>query len=395
MRRTGATDDSIAAFEAALAVASDDKRRCMALIGIAEGLRIADRHNNALEVLGDAEGAAIQEGLVNEQARIHYLRGNVYFPLGNIDGCLAEHEKALAFARQVNSTEGEALALGGLGDAYYLRGHMRSACEQFRACIKLCRDRGYGYIEVANRHMIGWSRIHLMEFAGALEDGLEAAELAAKVSNPRAEVLGLLLAGWVCSELGKFEEARNYTRRTLDLALSIGANNFAGQALRILAQISAAQGRMGEALEHADRAVKIIRKVGLTFIGPSVLAIKAAVTEDVEEAARTMREAESILDAGCVAHNHVWFARTAIDHAVAIGAWDQAEHYATRLEDYTREQPLAWPDFMIARARALAAWGRGTRSRELVVELEHLRECAVQHGLVLAMPQLDEALAAA
>jgi class 3 adenylate cyclase/tetratricopeptide (TPR) repeat protein len=395
LRHTGATQESIAAFEAALETANDNKLRCMAMIGMAEGLRIADRHSRALEVLETAEAAAVQEGLVNERVRIHYLRGNVYFPLGNIDGCLAEHEKALAFARQVNSAEGEALALGGLGDAYYLRGHMRTACEQFRACIKLCRDQGHGYIEVANRHMIGWSRIHFMEFAGALEDALESAKLAAKVSNQRAELLGLMLAGCVYCELGQLEEARTYTRRALDLALSIGANNFAGQALRILAQISAAQGRMGEALEHADRAVKIVRKVGLTFIGPSVLAVKAAVTEDVEEAARTMQEAESILDAGCVAHNHIWFARTAIDHAVAIGAWDQAEHYARRLEEYTREQPLAWPDFMIARARALAAWGRGVRSRELVVELERLRECAVQHGLVLAMPQLDEALAAA
>jgi hypothetical protein len=108
-----------------------------------------------------------------------------------------------------------------------------------------------------------------------------------------------------------------------------------------------------------------------------------------------MQEAESILDAGCVAHNHIWFARTAIDHALAIGAWDKAEHYATRLEDYTRGHPLAWPDFMIARARALAAWGRGTRSRETVTELERLRACALQHGLALAMPQLDKALAAA
>ena len=395
LRNTGATEDSIAAFEFALAAAGDNKRQCLALIGMAEGLRIADRHDKALEVLGDGEAAAIQEGLVNERVRIHYLRGNIYFPLGNIDGCLAEHEKALVFAREVNSTEGEALSLGGLGDAYYMRGHMRMACEQFRACIVVCRDQGYRHIEVANRHMIGWSRIHFMEFAGALEDALESAKLAAKLSNQRVESMGLMLAGCVCSELGQLGEADNYARRSLELALSISANNFAAKALRILAQTSAAQGRKGEALEHAERAVKIVREVGMAFIGPAVLAMKAAVTDDPEEACATLLEAESILDAGCVAHNHIWFARIAIDHALANGAWDQAERYAARLEDYTRGHPLAWPDFMIARARALAAWGRGTRSRELVTELERLRECAVQHGLALAAPQLDEALAAA
>jgi class 3 adenylate cyclase/tetratricopeptide (TPR) repeat protein len=395
LRSTGATDESIAAFQAALEVAGDRRRRCLAMIGMAEGLRIADRHDAALNVLNNAEAAAVEEGLVNERMRIHYLRGNVYVPLGNIDGCLAEHEKALTFAREMNSTEGEALALGGLGDAHYLRGHMRTACEQFRACIKLCRDKGYAYIEVANRHMIGWSRIHSMEFADALEDALDSATLAAKVSNQRAELLGLMLAGCAYCELGQFEEARNYTRHALDLALSIGANNFSGTSLRNLAQISAAQGRMGEAREHADRAVNIVRKVGLTFIGPSVLAMKAAVTEDVEEAARTMQEAALILDAGCAAHTHIFFARIAIDHALSVGDWDKADHYAERLEEYTRGHPLAWPDFMIGRARALAAWGRGSRCPELVIELERLRECAAKHGLALAKPQLDEALAAA
>jgi hypothetical protein len=97
-----------------------------------------------------------------------------------------------------------------------------------------------------------------------------------------------------------------------------------------------------------------------------------------------LQEAESILDSGCVAHNHIWFAQTAIDHALAVGAWDRAEHYAARLEDYTRGQPLAWHDFIVARARALAAWGCGTRTADLVTELKRLRECAVQHGLAAA-----------
>ena len=75
-------------------MAPDVRRRCRALIGIAEGLRIADRQQRALEVLEAAEAAAIEEELVSERARIHYLRANVYFPLGKIDECHSEHEKA-------------------------------------------------------------------------------------------------------------------------------------------------------------------------------------------------------------------------------------------------------------------------------------------------------------
>jgi len=382
------------AFEMALGSATDDEQRCLAWIGMAAGLRVADRQKAALDALDHAEAVAIRHGLVSDLVQIHYLRGNVYFPLGDIDGCLAEHQKALSFARDIGSTEGEALALGGLGDAHYLRGHMRTACEQFRACIGVCRDHGYVRIEVANRHMVGWTRIHLMEHAEALEDALESAKMASVVSHRRAQLLGLMLAGLVEFELGQFAEAQGHLELGLDLARKISASNFEAQILMTLAALSAAQGRMPEARDIAERAVKVVREVGITFIGPSVLAIKAALTDDRDECRKALEEAESILNAGCVAHNHFWFARISIDHALAVGDWDEAERYAARLETYTREQPLPWSDFLIARGRALAAWGRRRPNEDVVVELRSLHELAVRQGLKPLGLELKRVLAA-
>ena len=74
-----------------------------------------------------------QHGLTVERARIHFLRGNLHFPRGNIDGCLAEHGRSLELAREVGSPELEAQALGGLGDAEYVRGRMISAHRHLRA----------------------------------------------------------------------------------------------------------------------------------------------------------------------------------------------------------------------------------------------------------------------
>ncbi|MHA1107848.1 MAG: adenylate/guanylate cyclase domain-containing protein [Alphaproteobacteria bacterium] len=393
LRDMGATDKSIAAFEAALECAPDGVHRCRAWIGLAGGLRIADRQTEALEILRKAEESAREHGLVSECAQIHYLRGNVYFPLGNIEGCLAEHEKALGFAREAGSAEGEALALGGLGDGYYLRGHMRSACERFRACVELCSEHGYGRIEVANRHMVGWTRIYLMEFAEALEDGLEAATMAARVSHHRAEMLGLMLAGRIELELGHFVEAQKHFNGALDLARMLSAGNFEAQSLVLISRLCAVQGEHAEARRFAEQAVGVVRNVGLTFIGPAVLAQLAALTTDEVERKATLREAEEILDTGCVAHNHFWFAFTAIDQALAAGEWDEADRYATRLETYTREQPLPWPDFMIARGRALASWGRGGRDESLVMELKRLHEVAEGSGMNLAASGLEQALA--
>ncbi len=395
LRNIGATGDSIIAFEMALESAANDVQRCQAWIGMAAGMRVADRQKAALEALDHAEAAAIRHGLVSDLVHIHYLRGNVYFPLGNIEGCLAEHEKALSFAREVGSTEGEALALGGLGDAYYLRGQMRTACEQFRACVAVCREHGYGRIEVANRHMVGWTRFHLLEHAAALEDALESTKLAAVVSHRRAQLLGLMLAALVEFEFGHFAEAQGHLKLGLDLARTMSASNFGAQILMTLAALNSAQGRILEARDFAERAVKVVREVGMTFIGPSVLAIKAALTDDRDERRKALEEAESILNSGCVAHNQFWFARIAIDHTLAIGEWDEVERYAARLEAYTREQPLPWSDFLIARGRALAAWGRGTRNEEVVAELKRLHELTVRQGLKPLALDLERALAAA
>ena len=381
LRNLGAIPESIRAFESAVDCAEDDVLRCQAWVGMAASLRVADRQKEALELLDRAEDAAIRHDLVSDRVQIHYLRGNLYFPLGNIDGCLAEHSKALDFARETGSSEGEALALGGLGDAYYLRGHMRSACEQFRACIAVCRRHGYGRIEVANRHMVGWTRCHLLEHAEALGDALEVIKMASAVSHQRAKLLGFQLAGQVEVEFGHLAEADDYFMRGLELARALSAGNFEAQILGQLAVVRAAEGRMDQARDYAELAVEVARKVGMTFIGPRVLAIKAALTEDREEAKKALEEAENIIDSGCVAHNHFWFAQSAIDQSLAIGDWDEAERYAAKLEAYTREQPLPLSDFLIAWGRSLAAWGRGEKDEALLAELERLHHIAVQHGL--------------
>jgi hypothetical protein len=43
--------------------------------------------DEAFRTLEEAEAVAVAAGLLVEQSRIHLLRGNLFFPLGNIDDC--------------------------------------------------------------------------------------------------------------------------------------------------------------------------------------------------------------------------------------------------------------------------------------------------------------------
>lgn len=146
---------------------------------------------------------------------------------------------------------------------------------------------------------------------------------------------------------------------------------------------------MDLAREHVKSAVDLVRKVGVTFAGPHMLAIKAGLTDDRDEARKALAEAESILDSGCVAHNHFWFAESAIEQSLARGEWDEAERYAARLEAYTCAEPLPLSNFLIARGRVLAAWGGGERSEALSAELTRLHQVASQHGLKPVSTRLE------
>ena len=119
--------ESLAAYRSALELAGDDIERCTALIGIAAGLRLSTEYTEALTVLDQAEPLAEQHELTLDLARLHHLRGNLNFALGNVDACGEAHGKGLAFARRAGSAEAEARSLGGMGDATYASGKMASA----------------------------------------------------------------------------------------------------------------------------------------------------------------------------------------------------------------------------------------------------------------------------
>ena len=390
---TRATEEAIEAFEAAAECAPDNLRRAKALSGFAAALRVADRHAPAFEALDEAQQLATQEALEFELAYIHYLRGNLCFPLGRIDECMAEHEKSLELAEKIQSPEAQSRALSGLADAHYLRGHMKTATERFKACVDLCQQHGFGQLEVANLHMIGWSRIHLMELRQALEDGLTSEAMAMKVRNNRALLLAKMLIGLTKYSLGDLEGAGPQLHAAVDLARSMSSSGLLANALNILALVRQRQSRLDEARRYAGEALAVIREAGMTFIGPSVLAVCAAVTADGNERAELLREAEEILDTGCVGHNYLWFSEIAIDDAASRQEWKSVLRHADRLERYTQSQPLERANFIMRRARALAKVNQGDKSEATVSELRILKERAELAGLTTALPALELALA--
>lgn len=391
----GRIAESIEVFQWALEIAGDDLQRCQARIGLAAGLRVADRYDEALSALEQAQAVATARGSDVELARIHYLRGNVSFPMGRIEDCRREHELSLEHARRAGSPESQARALSGLGDAYYAAGRLLTAGGYFAQCVALAGQHGLGRIEVANRSMAALTRLFTCDVDGALQSARDAVAMASRVGHQRAEMVASEIAHMILYEIGDIDAAEPHTRRALELSRRLGARRFEAEDLSFLAQILRCRGRRDEALTLLDEALAISREVGMKYMGALILGEIAGTTDDPQRRAAVLAEAEEHLGQGSVSHAYLWFYQCAIDVHLEVGAWSAAERCAQALADYTRAEPMPWSDFYVARGLALAAWGSGTRSDAVLAEIRRLAAEAARCRLGRAQAALDQVAQAA
>jgi predicted ATPase/DNA-binding winged helix-turn-helix (wHTH) protein len=392
LRDLGSISESIAAFRKALELANHAAGKTRAWIGAAASMQIADRHYEALEALRHAESVIAGHDLAEIRAQIHYLRGNTFFTLGDIEGCLKQHEQALVFARNAGSAKCEAQALSGLADAYYQRGHMCTAYAHFDRCIELCRSHGFVRIEVANLSMRGLTRSYQNDFQAALDDCLAAVEMAVRVGDLRAEMLARDNAAALLLERADWRGVIEHEQHSLVLARQLGARCFEAPTLGSVGVATAALGDRAKGAALLREAYAISRESGLAFSGPWVLGALALVAIDAPTRRWALNEGEKLLRNGCVSHNYFYFYRDAMQVCLDHEQWSEVKRYAHALEDYTRAEPLPWSDFLIARAHALAAHGQGDRDTANHLEIQHLRDQAESAGLNASLVAIKKAL---
>ena len=348
----GEVPGAIQAYNHALRLATTEAHQCRAWTGLAACQRLSDDIDGAIAALDHAQALAEPLGLDADLSRIHYLRGSLRFPQGDITACLKEHATALGHATKAKLRKAQAEALSGMGDAYYARGLMLAAYQQFRQCLDLCEAQGFGRIEASNRFMLATVRIYLNETQGALGDALECADLAQRVSNLRAEIVSRLTAAWILISLGRLEDAAAQVERGLSATQALGSGRFRPFLLESSARIALLQGNTDHAYQLIQQALELARGASMMrFIGPWLLGTAAWCSAD--DAARTaaLDEGESLLLQGCVGHNYYRFFAHAMEASLQAGDTARCAHWATALEKYTRQEPNPWADFYIEFAR--------------------------------------------
>ncbi len=379
--------ESMACYRRVLAQAAGPGQRGRALLGLAMGMRMSDDLNGAFQALEQAEPLmqGVGADLLVRRSELHYLRGNLHFPRGEIDACLREHGLALELARQGGSTVDEARALSGLGDAHYARSRMRTAQGYFKLCMDLCQSHGFGRIEAANRFMVATVRMYMNELDGALQDALASAELGRRVGHLRAQTVSHLTAGWVHLLQARPDLADGQARLGLAAAGELGAPRFRAFLLEGAARVRLAQGDQSEAWRLIEEALALAQSLNvMRFIGPWIWGTRALVSQDPQVSGESLAQGQALIDAGCVGHNHFWFRKHAMESCLRHGDLDAAQAHAQRLEEHTAAEPTPWAELFIERTRALTALARAPDSPAAQQRVGLVRQAALDCGHVEA-----------
>jgi len=393
LRELGRTEDSMQAFEHALALATDDPARCGAWIGIVAALRVTGDVPRALEALDRAQ--PIAEGLHDEAmlSRLHNLRGNLWFALGRIDACGSEHELALQHARTAGDREAESLALSGLGDHAYAQGRMVTARAHFRECVALSRDLGLVRADIVNSCMVG----HCHTWSGDGDAGIAeiraAVDLAARLGLPQTRVMALESLGMTLTLRGDLDAAEPLIEQAIDAARRASARRYLSIDLLLQANCRQLRGRQAEARLLLQEAIEIARQTGLGFIGAALYGAMALTCDDGAERRRWLEEGEA-LTAGALIHARLMFYRHAIDAALLDGRLDEALRLAAAAEACERDEPLVLARLGAARARALVRLAREGPQPGVVEELRELATQARRVGMGALAFGIDDALVA-
>ena len=362
------------------------QERAEAALGLATSLGLLDRLDEALEVADAAEADARAAGNPATMSRVHHLRGNLLFPLGEVARCAAEHENAVRLARGAGSAELEARALGGLGDAAYAQGRMASANSAFRACCALACRHGLGRIEAANLPMVAVTSIFTLELKQVREEVARALDLTTRVGHHRSAAIAHH-AGWIAALLAcDLAACAEHAVAAAGLIARIGARRFEAENLLLEAEGRMLAGDRTGAAELAARALQVSRETALSYVGPAILGMVAWATDDQERRRAAIDEAEALLATSAVSHNHFFFRRYAIEAAAMVGDWTETSRHADALEAYAADEPSRWSRFFVGWARALAAHGRAQPD---AADLRSVRAEAVVLGVRAALPAID------
>ena len=144
----------------------------------------------ALDDVISAQALAEGGGWLDIQARCHFTRGNLFFPLGRVDECLVQHRAALDLAERTGSAEAKAPALLAASETQNTHGATTSRLPiTSGGASKKASELGWDGSRSRTRPMHAHTMLFELKLQDSLVAGHEAVSLAVAVGQKRAEMI--------------------------------------------------------------------------------------------------------------------------------------------------------------------------------------------------------------
>ncbi|MEX0807442.1 MAG: AAA family ATPase [Dongiaceae bacterium] len=373
--------------EAAYDLAQEDAVRLRALVGQAAALRLLGKSAPALAIL-DRAAPLIDAGDEAVRGRLHHLRGNLHFALGQADLCRRAHETVLEIARNRADPVLEAMAWSGLGDADYGVGRWVAAAESFRRCVDLAER--VNRIRIAEPNRLMWG--HCLTYSARFSEGIvlmrQAIEKTLPLHDSYAEVFAFVSLVLTLYLSGNCTSAEPTLEQGMTIAKKVGAKRYEIQLLLVRAGCEYFEGNRALANELCTQASAVLKEIGFGFIGPSSVAHSAMATDDAAERNRWLEEGEARLGE-TLAHNIPWFYRIAIEIRLEERNWSAVDALTERFLRFSPEgEPPRLHSLLAERARAIAGWYRNPDA-PAAARLRAVRSDMESCGIALTFPDPD------
>lgn len=383
----GQMNDACDCFQAALDLATSPAARIEGVLRLAPVLNALDRLADEERLIDETLPLARAIAAHAELAQLLQLRGNIHFPQGDYVLCRQLHREALRHARRARHAQSEALALSGIGDAYYAQGRMWRAYAIYDRCIRRCERHDVPHVAAGNLAARGSAASYLGLHEQALNDCEEAVARSARIGNRRAEVFARLTSAWVSSDAGQDDRAQDAVERALALARQIGTSRFEPMLLETAARLALRRGDEPLAWRLITQAAALVEQLHLQrYIGPWVQGSIALIAPEPALRERALAKGAALLTQRCLAHNALRFHLAAAELALLERQPGRALQHAQHLQALAAREPYAWIDHHVRMIGHAARWLE-TGSADTLRSLAAHRQSGVAHGFAATMPR--------
>jgi class 3 adenylate cyclase/tetratricopeptide (TPR) repeat protein len=252
--------------------AGDVKRQAQSLNRLTNVLGRQGDLENALKCVQEAETLAQIGNNELELAEAYYAKGAIAFYTGG-GSALELVEKALDLSRKLGNQAQETRSLNLLAGVHFSAGRYEESEGFCKDALRLAKELGDRYLEMNLQNNLGQLAEARGDYITALQRYRAAVESSQELGIRDSEIHFLSNLGGIQNRIGEHKEAELNLRQAIQVA-NIGRSLFLGETYRHLGLALLGQKRTDEALEAAQKALK--------------LALESGVQDQVSAAWRTL-----------------------------------------------------------------------------------------------------------